>query len=64
MTGRPARRPPPLDAPRLAETISDLLADPVSLDRMHKAAAGLGEPGAARRVAGLLLNAAGEGVGP
>ena len=52
-----------LDAPRLAETISDLLADPVSLDRMHEAAAGLGEPGAARQVAGLLLNAAGEGVG-
>ncbi|MCY4630810.1 MAG: UDP-N-acetylglucosamine--N-acetylmuramyl-(pentapeptide) pyrophosphoryl-undecaprenol N-acetylglucosamine transferase [bacterium] len=52
-----------LDGPRLAETISDLLADPDSLDRMHEAAAGLGEPGAARRVAGLLLSAAGEGAG-
>ncbi len=52
-----------LDGSRLAETISDLLADPVSLDRMQKAAAGLGEPGAARRVAGLLLTAAGEDAG-
>ena len=52
-----------LDGPVLAGTLSDLLADPVRLDRMQKAAAGLGEPGAARRVAELLFDAAGEGEG-
>ena len=52
-----------LDGPRLAKVISDLLDDPESLQRMQQAAAGLGEPDAARRVADLLLSAAGEGPG-
>ena len=49
-----------LDGPALATAISDLLADPERLSRMQQAAAGLGEPGAARHVAELLMVAAGE----
>lgn len=52
-----------LDGPALAGAISELLADPVRLQRMGEAAAGLGEPDAARRVAELLSAAAGEGAG-
>lgn len=53
-----------LDGPRLATAISDVLADPVRLESMQQAAARLGRPDAARRVADLLLAAAGEGAGP
>ena len=53
-----------LDGPRLATAISDLLADPARLARMQQAAAGLGRPDAARRVADMLLAAAGERAGP
>ena len=52
-----------LDGPRLATAISDLLADPVRLQRMQEAAAGFGEPLAAGRVAELLMAAAGERSG-
>ncbi len=53
-----------LSGPRLATALSDLLADPVRLERMQQAAANLGRPDAARRVADMLLAAAGEGAGP
>ncbi|MCE2531607.1 MAG: UDP-N-acetylglucosamine--N-acetylmuramyl-(pentapeptide) pyrophosphoryl-undecaprenol N-acetylglucosamine transferase [Acidimicrobiia bacterium] len=53
-----------LSGPRLATAISDLLVDPVRLERMQQAAAELGRPDAARRVAEMLLAAAGEGAGP
>lgn len=53
-----------LDGPRLATAISDLLADPVRLECMQQAAAGLGRPDAAGRVVEVLLAAAGEGAGP
>ncbi|MDE0654098.1 MAG: glycosyltransferase [bacterium] len=52
-----------LDGPHLATTITDLLADPPRLQRMQAAAAGLGAPGAAGRVAELMIAAAGEGSG-
>ncbi len=52
-----------LGGPRLATAISDLLADPVRLECMQRAAAGFGRPDAARRVADLLVAAA-EGAGP
>jgi len=53
-----------LSGPRLATAIVDLLGDPVRLERMQRAAADLGRPDAARRVAEMLLAAAGEGVSP
>ena len=53
-----------LDGAALATAISELLADAARLGRMQEAAAGLGEPGAARRVAELLVATAGESPGP
>lgn len=53
-----------LDGARLATAISDVLADPVRLQRMQEAAAEFGEPDAASRVAELLLAAAGERSDP
>ena len=52
-----------LDGARLATAISDILADAARLQRMQEAAAGFGEPDAARRVAELLMAAAGESTG-
>lgn len=48
-----------LDGERLAGVIGDLLADPTRLAAMERAAATLGAPGAAERVAGLLRETAG-----
>ena len=53
-----------LGAERLAAEISGLLADPAGLGRMERAAAAVGAPHAAERVADLLRRSAGGGSTP